>query len=169
MYAILIVERRGVGRDLPCNQGFEVTVEVRQPFRLDQRVGNVDPESVDTAIEPEAQHVEEHLADLEVVPVQVGLPAVEHVQVPLAVRHLSPGRPAKVRRPIVRQPLGIDEPVAGALRRAWSCGQRLLEPGMLVAGVIGHDVDEDPQAEVVRGGDQRVGVLQDPKTGSTSW
>ena len=140
-------------------------MEVRQPFRFDQRVGDVDPESVDTAIEPEAQHAGEHLADLGVVPVQVGLPAVEQVQVPLAVRHLSPGRAAEVRRPVVRQPVGIEEPVAGALRRAWPGGQRLLEPGMLVAGVIGHDVDEDPQAEVVRGGDQRVGVVQGPEDG----
>jgi hypothetical protein len=48
-----------------------------------QRVGDVDPEAVDAPVEPEPQDAQELLMDLPVGPVEVGLRAVEQVQVPL--------------------------------------------------------------------------------------
>ena len=46
-----------------------------QSRRLRVAVRHVDAEAVDAAVEPEAQHVDEHVADRGVVPVEVGLRA----------------------------------------------------------------------------------------------
>jgi hypothetical protein len=51
-------------------------------------LGDVDAEAVDAAVEPEPKHVEEHGAHLGVLPVQIGLLAVEHVEAPLPIRYL---------------------------------------------------------------------------------
>ncbi len=65
---------------------------VGQAVGLDHAVGDVDAEAVDAAVEPEAQDVAELLAHLVVGPVEVGLRAVEEVQVPLAGRAVGLGR-----------------------------------------------------------------------------
>ena len=74
--------------------------EVRQTRFLDHRVGNIDAETIDSAVEPEPQHPVELLEDVGVLPVPVGLGGVEKVQVPLtggAVRlgNALPGAAAK--------------------------------------------------------------------------
>src|SRR5690606_23227740 len=51
-----------------------------------------------------------------------------------------------------------DVPVAG--RGAGAGPQRLLEPDVLVGGVVGDDVDDHLQAEPVGLGDQRVEVVE---------
>jgi len=73
----------GVGA---VGDGLQVTVEVREPVGLDDGLGYIDAEAVDIAVEPESEHVEEHGAHLRVPPVQIGLFAIEHVEVPLPVR-----------------------------------------------------------------------------------
>ena len=57
--------------------------EVRKTGFLDHRVGDVDAETVDPAVEPEPQHPVELFDDVGILPVPVGLGDVEKVQVPL--------------------------------------------------------------------------------------
>ena len=45
-------------------------------------------------------------------------------------------------------------------RRAGPAGERRLEPGVRVGAVVGHDVDDDPDAQRVRLRDQRLGLGQ---------
>ncbi len=127
-------------------------VPVGQPVLLDHAVRDVDAEAVDALVEPEAQDVLELGADLGVVPVEVGLGRVEHVQVPLT-RHLAlgaghdvragpcghagPGRAAEDRLPVVGGQLAVltlavAEQVPGALGRA--LGRRRAPPGTRHAG-----------------------------------
>ena len=139
------------------------TFSSRRLLVLEQAVGDVDPEAVDAAVEPEPQHVLEHRAHLGVAPVQVGLGAVEDVEVPVAVVELLPRDPAEHGAPVVRRllapaALARAEHVALPLGAAHVGGQRLLEPLVLVGGVVGHQVDDDLEAEGVRLLEQRVGV-----------
>ena len=86
----------------------------------------VDPEPFDTTIEPEHQHAIEVVDDVWRVPVEVGLPRREGVQVPLARGAVGLGdprpcrtpedRPPVVRRLVAVGPLAVAEPVASALR-----------------------------------------------------
>ena len=126
---------------------------------------DVDPEPVDAPVEPEAEDVLEHVADLGVAPVEVGLGAVEEVEVPLPVRHAGPRVAAEHRLPVVGR-LGavrsaaVAEEVAGPLRAARRRRQRGLEPRVLARGVVGDQVDDHLEPELVGPGQQRVGVRQ---------
>ena len=141
---------------------------VGQPVGLDHAVGDVDPEAVDAAVEPEAQDAAELLAHLLVRPVEVGLRAVEEVQVPLAGRAVGlddarPGRAAEdglpvVRRLVAARAAAVAEEVAGALGAAGRGGERRLEPFVLVRRVVGHQVDDHADAAGVRLGEHRVEV-----------
>ena len=146
---------------------------VRQRRVLDQSVRHVDPEAGHATVQPEPQNVEELGADLGVRPVEVGLLDVEQVQVPLArlpvgLDHAGPADPAEHRRPVVGglfpvRALAVAEDVARALRRARGCRQRRLEPGVLVGGVVGDQVDHDLEPEHGRPLDESVGVRQPPE------
>jgi hypothetical protein len=98
-------------------------------------------------------------------PVEVRLLRREQVQVPLAVRHPGPRRAAERADPVVRRVLAlradaVAEDVAVALRAARLGRHRGLEPGVLVAGVVGHDVDGDLDVALVRLGQQHVEVAE---------
>src|SRR5215475_2274004 len=98
-------------------------------------MGHVDAESVDSAVQPEAQNRAELFADLVVAPVQVRLLGCEQVQVPVAVGYAGPGRAAEHRAPVVGGPVAVaalsgPEDVPVALRAAGSGGQRFAEPGV---------------------------------------
>ena len=128
--ALLVPER------MPGPVGREVVLAgVEQPQRavpvgqgrvLDQPVGDVDPEPGHPAVEPEPEDVEELGAHLRVRPVEVGLLAVEKVEVPLAgfsvvLGHAGPGDAAEDRRPVVRRlvaarTLAVSEDVPSPLR-----------------------------------------------------
>ena len=62
---------------------FFVFGEIWKTGFLNQRVGDVDAETVNPAVEPEPQHAVKLFEDVGVLPVPVGLGNVEKVQVPL--------------------------------------------------------------------------------------
>src|SRR6266511_2675022 len=119
---------------------------VAQLAVVDEPVSDVDPEAGDPAVEPEAQDVVERVADARVPPVEVRLLGQEVVHVPLARLFVEgPGGTAKDAAPVVRRVVAAavrpDVPVA-VLGRAGRA--RVMEPVVLVARVVGDDVEEDP-------------------------
>ena len=145
-------------------------VGVRQPGLLRHRRRRVDPQPVDPAVEPEPQHVVEVVEHRLVAPVEVGLLGREEVQVPLPRRAVRlgdprPGRPAERADPVVRRLLAglappVAEEVAGPLGGSRRGSQRVEEPRVLVGGVVGDEVDDDPQPERARLAQHRVGVVE---------
>jgi hypothetical protein len=128
---------------------------------LDHDLGHVDAEAGHAACEPEAQGLVEGRPHLVVPPVEVRLLRQELAQVELAARLVPrPRRTAEEREPVVRRPavgpgLGPDVPVTPG--RA-SAAPRLQEPGVSVARVVGHEVEEDPDPAIVRRDHERVEV-----------
>ena len=129
--------------------------ERREGRVLDQAVADVDPEPVDAAVEPEAEHVVEVGQHLRRGPVEVGLGGVEEVQVPLAVGDLGPGAAAEDGQPVGRL---VAEEVARAFRGARPGGERRDEPGVGRRRVVGHHVDDHAEAQRVRPLEQGVEV-----------
>ncbi len=143
--------------------GFEQVLAVGA-LALEQVGNGVEPQAVDAAIQPETQHVEHGLADARVVEVQVWLVAEEAVPV-VAPRLAVPG-------PVRRLGIGEDDPcVAVALvgvapdvvvvRGRLGVGARLLEPGVLIRGVVHDQLGDDPQSVPMGGGDELLEVLED--------
>lgn len=141
-------------------------VRVRQFGVLEQSGGDIDAEAVDTAVQPEAQHLLEVVADGRVTPVQVGLLGCEQVQVPLAggavgLLDAAPGGTAEHRAPVVGR-LGPGRAAAGgevetgALRAARRRGERGAEPRVLARTVVGDDVEQQLEPEAVGIGHEPV-------------
>ena len=141
---------------------------VAQLAVVDDAVRHVDAEAGDPALEPEAQDVVERVAHLVVPPVQVGLARQEVVQVALARRLVErPRRPAERAQPVVGRRavgLGIGPHVVVAVARV-AAAQRVLEPRVAVAGVVGDEVEQHAHAAPARLGDQRVEVLERAEVG----
>ena len=138
---------------------------------LGDRVGDVDAEPVDAAVQPEAHRLVQRRLDLRVVPVEVGLLGQERVQVPLPGRVVPRPGPAdrrEVRDPVVRRlPVGAalvavapDVPVAPGVVAG---GAGLGEPRVPVGGVVRDEVDDDPHAARVGLRDELVEVRQRPE------
>ena len=113
----------------------------------------VQPEAVDAEVEPEPQHLQHRVLDQRVLVVQVGLVVEEPVPVVLAAH--------RVERPV--RLLGVDEddprvlvlvigvrPHVEVAERAIRIRPRCLEPRVLVAGVVHHQVGDDADAARVR-------------------
>ena len=64
---------------------------IGKPRLLDQTVCNVNAETCNAAVKPEAKYRFKFFDDLWVIPIEVWLGRVEDVQVPLAVFDLGPG------------------------------------------------------------------------------
>ena len=166
--AVLVPHRRALAVRAAALEQLLLVVPLGQPLGLHQAVGDVDAEAVDAPVEPVAQDVLELRAHVGVRPVEVGLLAVEQVQVPLAgcavgLGHARPGAAAEdaapgVRRQLARRAATVAEQVAGPLRAARAGGQRRAEPRVLVGGVVRDEVHEHPQAERVRLLDEVLGV-----------
>ena len=132
---------------------------------LEQVRDGVEPEAVDPEVEPEAEHVQHRLLHLGVVVVQVRLVREEAVPVVL------PGH--RVPRPVRR--LGVDEDdprvevalvgvrpdVPVALRRV-RARARLLEPRVLVRGVVHDQVRDHAHPALVGRLDERPEVVHRP-------
>ncbi len=135
---------------------------------LADRVHGVGPEPVDAAIEPEAHHAVHGLHHRPLGPVDVGLLGEEQVQVVLGRALvegprrdvLAEGCPPVVGRTAPRCRVAPHVPAAVCAR-----GRRtgVEEPGVAVGGVVGHPVDDDPQAPGVSVGQQPVEVGQRPE------
>jgi hypothetical protein len=133
-------------------------------------VGYVDAEPVHPAVEPEPQDCLEFRPHLVVRPVQVGLLGGEQVQVPLArgavrLGDPSPRQAAEVAPPVVgwfiaTRPAAISEEVAGPLPAARRGRERGPEPRMLVRGVVGDEVDDDPQTQGMSVADKLIEVSE---------
>ncbi len=133
---------------------------VAQVAVLDDRVADVDPEAGDPAVEPEAQDVVEGLADVVAPPVEVGLARQEVVEVVLAGGLVErPRRAAEVREPVV----GCLRPDVEVAVLGLRAGQRVDEPRVPVARVVGDEVEQHADAAAARLGDQRVHVLERPE------
>ena len=120
---------------------------------LDQVGNRVEAQAVDAHVEPVAHHLDDGLEDGRVVEVQVRLVRVEAVpEILLGDRVPGPVRDLGVEEDDPR--VGVDvvairpdvEVALGAPRRRLA-GR--LEPGMLVAGVIDHELGDDAQAALV--------------------
>ena len=134
---------------------------------LEEGVEDIEPEAVDPALQPAADHRQHRLAHRRVSPVHVGLLGQERVHVELAA-DLVPGprRTAEERGPVVRL-LDAPEAVLDAIApeipiavRAGRVAPRFLEPAMGRAGVVHHQVEHDPDAAAVRLGDQPIEVVE---------
>ncbi len=132
---------------------------------LDESVGDVDAEPVHTPAEPETQDRLELPAHVGVLPVEVGLLRGEQVQIPLAVGQPGPGRAAEAGDPVIGR-FGAVGSAAGpedvplAFRAAGSGREGGPEPGVLVGGVVGHDVGDDADPVPVRFLDEVLGLGQ---------
>ncbi len=152
-----VLHRTSVGGD-----GLDLG-NVRKVRVLQQAVRNVDSESVDAPVEPEAVDGIELSADCWVAPVQVRLFRQEQVAVVLAAGLVEgPRRRSEVAGPVVGWAAvrsRVPEQVVVTLRRR-RIGERLLEPSVFRRGVVRHDVEHHTQAELVGSFDQVVDVLE---------
>ena len=98
------------------------------------------------------------------VPLRVGCSEAGGVGVLVDAR---PGGPAEDGAPVVRRllavRLAVAEHVAGTLGAAGACGERSLEPHVLVRGVVGDEVDDDAEAERMGALEERVEVCEGPE------
>jgi hypothetical protein len=135
---------------------------------LGDLVDHVDPEPVDTPVEPEPQDVVHGRLHLGVIPVEVGLVRRERVQVVLRGRLVErprgadggERRPPVVRRPAVGRGIAPHVPVALGVVQA---ARRLDEPRVLVRGVVRHPVDDELDAAAVGAREQVVKVCESPE------
>ena len=152
-----------------------VVIHVGQIRVLDQAMGDIDAKTIDSPIEPEAQDVAKLGADLWIRPVQVGLSAVEQVQVPVVrgcpiiKNQTRPSgtvkdAPPVARRLVGRLPASGANHVAGPRGRSGLAREHLAPPAVIAAGVVGNDVHDDAQSALVTGGDQSIDVGQSAET-----
>jgi hypothetical protein len=156
----------GLGQQHPAREfvvddladAFEECVRLRQVLAVGaltfKQVGHgVQPEPVDTEVEPEPHDVEHRLLNSGVVVVEIRLMVEEPVPVELAADRIK--RPVRV--------FGVDEDDPGVrvlvaavaphvVIAVWSVGvaARLLEPGVRFRRVVHHQVGDDPDAPPVR-------------------
>ena len=138
-------------------------------------MGDVDPEPVHPAFEPEVHRVLELGRHGGVRPVDIRLLGREEVQVPLArapvgFGHPRPGRAAEAADPVVGSlravgAAAVAEDEAFALGRAGRRGQGLLEPLVLIGDVVGHEVEQHADPVLVGLGDHRLGIREGPEHG----
>ena len=138
------------------------------PLALEEVGHGVAAEPVHAHAQPEAHDVEHLFLDRGVVVVEVGLVAEEAVPVVL-LGH-------RVPRPVGALGVGEDDPRAlvalvgvapdvPVAAGVFGAAPRLLEPGVLVAGVVHHQLGEDPDSPGMRGVDQLLEVLHRPVVG----
>ena len=154
MHGVTVPHRVGTIGGLWVHLGRIRTVTQRFAQILGKAVGNVDAETIHAFVAPESQDVEELLAHLGIVPVEVRLFFGEGVQVIPTIAARLPCGAAEVAQPVGRRQFGVFalaalEDVSGAFRRAGGRPQGLLKPFMLIGSVIRHNIDDDVDAGIV--------------------
>jgi hypothetical protein len=153
--------------------GHEVGAAVAEPATRDRdavgqlgvlgdEVDHVHPEAVGAPVQPAAHHRVDRLADVRVLPVEVGLLAREEVQVVLARRLVElPCGAGERRRPVGRLAAVARRapPVPVALGRV-ERRARLDEPRVLVGAVVDDEVHDQLHPALVDGGEQRVEIRE---------
>ncbi len=119
---------------------------------LEEHLKGVDAEAIDAPLQPEAQDLIHLLTDFGVAPVEIRLFHVIQVQVVLPSGFIElPGQPAKPAHPVIGGTATLgrivpDVPVAFLVGTALP---RLLEPGMLIRGVVGDKVQDELEVALV--------------------
>ena len=157
----------GIARVHLGAQALQILVRARQVLAvravlLEEVRHGVEAEPVEPDVEPEAEHLEHRFLHLRVLVVQIRLVAEEAVPVVLAaLRVVRPVRrlgvdedDARVRVEV--RVVGPDVPVA---LRVVLAQPGLLEPRVVGRGVVDDEVDDDADAALVRGLDERAEVL----------
>src|ERR1043165_1347219 len=136
---------------------------VFEMFCLDKVMDCIDPKTVDTPVEPEAQHLQHRGTHFRVAPVEVRL-LCEKCMIVILPSLLIPGpcAPAEFADPIVWHAaalLGVapDVPIALCTRAR---GPTLDEPWMLVRGMVGDEVENDLHPAGLRPRDQRIEIRE---------
>ena len=126
----------------------------------------IQPEAVDAHVRPRLQDLQHRAHDMRIVEVEVRLMAEEAVPVVL-LRHRIP-------RPVRGLGVGEDDAralvllvavaphVVVALARALRRAPRRLEPGVLVGGVVDHELGDHLEPAAMRLGHERAEVLARP-------
>ena len=152
--------------DLDVVQGHMGSPEFDMSRRIIDReivpdhVDDIHAEPVDPAIQPEPQRVQHGGLHFGNIPLQVGLVHGEVAQVVLASRliELPGGVTGRKRRiPVGRRLIPPHVPVGLGVGAA---GPALEEPWMLIAGVVRHPIQHDPQIAVVGLVDQVIQIGQ---------
>ena len=139
------------------------------PLALVQVGHGIEPHAVDAHVEPEIDERKDRLPDRRVVEIEVRLMGVE----PMPVVSLGHRVPAPVRglevledHPGVLVLLRVVAPdVEVALRTAGRRMPGALKPGMVVGGVIDHQLGDDPDAVIVGGVEKRLEVVESAVVG----
>ena len=124
----------------------------------------VEPDAVDARVHPEVEDFEDRLLDLGVVEVEVGLMGVEAVPV-IRVRDVVP-RPVRGLKVFEDDPgvliflVGFAPHVEVTLGGARPGPPCALEPGVLIRGVVAHELVDDADASPVRLPDEVVDIAQ---------
>jgi len=160
----------GLGDIINVIVTFEGTaMKPRQPGVIAQvsvlvpAVENVQPEAIHTLIQPIAEDVQHGSAHIGIAPVQVGLLLSKHVKIILTQLLIElPARSTKHGFPVIwhtatRGRIPPDIPV---MVRIAAGHARLLEPAVLVRGMIEHQVEDDMDVTLMRLSEQPVEVLQ---------
>jgi hypothetical protein len=142
---------------------------------LDEQRRRVDSHPRRAAVEPEPKNVLVLGPHIRVRPVEIGLLGREEMEIPLAgparlVVRPRPRRPAEDRLPTVRRQLPVGpparpEPEASPLGRSGRRRQGGTKPRVLLRDVIRDDVDDAPDPEGTRFGDQLLRLLQSSERG----
>ena len=124
---------------------------VREPRRLGDAIDDIHPEPVTPFVQPEPHHVPDRVADLWVLPIEVRLRNIEHVQVVfLQLLVPFPARSPENRAPIVGlfPVLAFPSPQVPVFLRPSLHG--VLEPCMLVGSVVDDEIHDDFEPDPMR-------------------
>jgi len=173
-FAENVMNLREVVRVFMLDLGIAVRILPRQngivtQFGILKKAGDgVNPKASHATVKPEAHRVIHGLADLRIAPIEIGLFLVEIMVVVLIRCGIKgPCGMAEPGKPIIRgtaRALSIAPDIPVTLRiRAGRAG--LLEPGMLIRGVVGNVIQDDTNASFLCFADQTIEVGERPVEG----